>query len=242
MLGQGADHAGHAIDGVVPQLRRRAVAGHAAGPDLAAGGPLVPVDQVERGRLGHDGEVDPRRILREVRRAGVGEFLVDRAGHDHRRRAGGAFAGQAGERGEHGRHAPLDVARAPAIHPAVADRRVERVDGHAVGRHGVLVCVEEDHASGVGVEPGDDVVPPGADRVAAARDAQVAEEADEVLRDRRLAEPRPDQRPAHRVDAGDGDQVGQQAGHGVHGRAPAGRSRSRRDGHFRRGDLNRPAR
>ena len=45
---------------------------------------------------------------------------------------------------EHRRHAPLDVARASAVEPALRDRRLERRDRHPVGRHGILMGVEED--------------------------------------------------------------------------------------------------
>ena len=57
-------------------------------------------------------------------RADVGVFLVDGAGHDHRRESlGGPLADQAGERGEHRRHPAFDVAGPSAVEPAALDDR-----------------------------------------------------------------------------------------------------------------------
>ena len=68
----------------------------------------------------------PRRPSARPRRAGVGVLLVDRAGHDHRRRARRPLADQPGEGDEHRRHPPLDVAGPPAVEPALPRSRARR--------------------------------------------------------------------------------------------------------------------
>ena len=111
------EDAAHPVDGVDAPVGRRAVTGEPPGADLPPQGPLVAMDQVEQGRLGDDRQLGTVVHLRQPRRPGVGKFLVDRAGQEHRRRAGRPLSHQPGEGREHRRHAPLDVARAPAVEP-----------------------------------------------------------------------------------------------------------------------------
>ncbi len=152
----------------------------------------------------------------------MGELLVDRAGHDDRRRPRGPLRDQPGEGEQHRRHPALDVARPPAVEPAALHDGPERVDRHAVGRHGVLVGVEEDRPFRVRrLVPREDVVAPGAIVLPldsgrlSSRNQRL-----EIVGHPPLRGTGPVEGPAHRVDAGDGDEVGQQAGHGVQGAAP----------------------
>src|SRR5205085_11455094 len=113
-----------------------------------------------------------------------------------------------GEGGQHRRHAALDVAGAAAVEPAALGAGAERLDGHAVGRHRVLVRLEDEGGGCPGrVVPGEDVVPAGGDVLAAAGGAEAAEEGLEVVGDSAFVEVGSLQGPAHRVDAGQGDEV-----------------------------------
>ena len=121
------------------------------------------------------------------------------------------IANDTGKGDEHGGQAALDVASAAAIETAVLDTGAERVDGHVVGRHRVLVGLEDEGApSARQVAAGDDVVALRSARLAFIRDAEGAEEVFEVGGDAVLEELDALGGTAHRVDAGQGDEVAQQ--------------------------------
>ncbi len=222
------DHRGHRVNRIPAQVGRRAVAGDASRDDLPAHRSLVAVDQIEPRGLGDDREVRPVRGPGEVVGADVGELLIDRGGEEDGRRPARALDDEPFEGEQHRGHPALHVARPAAIEPAALDDRPERVDRHAVGRDGVLMGVEEDRALRAGrLVPREHVVAPRRDRLPLDRDAALAEPRLEVVRDPALEEARPVERTAHRVDAGDGHEVGQQAGHGVQGKAPRGGSGGR---------------
>src|SRR5262249_38703398 len=110
---------------------------------------------------------------------------------------------------------------AAAIEPAVVDPGPEGVDGHVIGGHGVLVGFQEQRARPAGRVPArDDVVAQRGHRLALVGDAKALEEVFQVGGDAVLIEFRPLQRPAHRVDTGQGDQVTQEAGRFRHGFTP----------------------
>ena len=118
---------------------------------------------------------------------------------------------------EHGRHAALDVAGAAAVEPAVLDAGRERVDGHAVGGHRVLMHLQDEGAAGAGrLVPGEDVVASGRDGLPLRADAEVAEEVFEVGGDAVLEKVGAVEVAAHGVDARQGDQIAQETGGFVH--------------------------
>ena len=68
------------------------------------------------------------------------EFFVDRTRHNDRRLRLPALMDGLG-RGENRGHTSLNVTRAASVQSAVGDRRVERLNGHAIDRHRVLVSL-----------------------------------------------------------------------------------------------------
>ncbi len=118
--------------------------------DLPARHALVRVDDVQAGRLGDDGEVGPDAAAHQLAHAEHGVLLVHGTRHDDVAAPSRPFTRQPGEARQHRRHAPLDVARAPAIEPAVVDPGAEWLDGHVVDRHGILVRLEQQRAARIG--------------------------------------------------------------------------------------------
>ena len=110
-------------------------------------------------------------------------------------------------------HEPRPYSRPPSI------RGLERIDRHPVGRHRVLMDVEEKRPPRPGrLEPGQQVVPPGQTGWRLAGDARAARTSppDSALKPR-LEDLGTGQRAAHGVDARDRHQVAQEANHVVHG-------------------------
>ena len=219
------DDAAHPVDRVDAQVRasscgrRRPGSGSSSAPPPCGSG---------RGRAGSARRRSPGRPRGAVSASrdepGVGELLVDRAGQDHRRRARRAARGTSRAKAdEHRRHPPLDVARAPAVEPAPLDPRRERVDRHPVGRHGVLMDVEEDRPPRARAPRTGPAGCRGPARPAAAGTRRPGRgtslRGSAVSRVSRSLGP--GQRPPHRVDARDRDEVAdrQARSASVHGAA-----------------------
>ena len=146
-------------------------------------------------------------------------FLIDGAGHDSTLAAPAGLSRVSRAKGaEHGGHAALDVAGAAAVQPAVVDAAAERINGHIVGRHRVLMGLEQESAASARqLQAGNNVVAQRSNGLALAGDAQAAEEMFRGRPDAVFEEVVPLERPAHRVDAGQPHQVLQQPGGFVHG-------------------------
>src|SRR5262249_60688650 len=122
--------------------------GAGQGEEGAGGAALGGWARWGRGRGGRDRRVGGGAAPDRPGGAEEGVFLVHAARHDDVGGAARLLADDAGERGQHRRHAALDVAGAAAVEPAVFDPGGERVDGHVVGRHRVLVGVQDQGAAG----------------------------------------------------------------------------------------------
>src|SRR5262249_21290450 len=104
---------------------------------------------------------------------------------------------------------------------AILNARVERVDGHVVGRDRVLVRFQDERPGRSGrLVAGDDVVAHWRDALALGGHAERAEELLEVSRDAMLVEFGALEVSAHGIDAGNGDEVAKQTRGFVHDGPP----------------------
>ena len=118
---------------------------------------------------------------------------------------------------QHGGQSALHVARAAAINPPVAFNGIKRSDRHAVDRDRVLMGVKEHrHRAARIVEAGDHVRPTRAGRRRREhndllnRHAQALEEAEQIPGHPSLEKLRTRNRPAHRIHAGQRDEIFEQ--------------------------------
>ena len=196
------------------------------------------VDHVQASRLSHDRFERPLAFTAQVRlrqslHAEKSEFFVHGASHHDARGAGRLLADNAGEGREHSRHAGLHVTGAAAVKAAVFDAGAERVDGHAVGRHRVLMHFEDEGALRVGrLVPGEDVVALRGRRLSFPADAEAAEEIFEKGGNAAFEEVWPGEIAAHRVDAGQRHEVAQQARSFIHGTPEEFNRRIVRQGYY----------
>ena len=157
--------------------------------DGPAADTLVRLDDAQVGRLGNHRHVRFESAFDQFLHAEEGVFLIDRAGHDDVAGAARLLADQSGERRQHRRHAALDVAGAAAVEPAILDAGPERINGHVVGRHRVLVRFQDQgRAAPRRVEAGQDVVALRRDGLALERHTEAAEELFQIGRDAMLVQ------------------------------------------------------
>ena len=117
---QNIHHAGHFMDGVFAQLRRRAVCRLAVGFQFQPQAAFVGGDDLQSGRLADDGQIRLESAGGQRAGTGLGVFLVNQA----RRKqfpfpAGAILNCQFAQRGEHGGDGTLRVARAAPVQAAI---------------------------------------------------------------------------------------------------------------------------
>lgn len=209
---EGEDDAGHGGDGVDAEVGLGAVGGFASGFDAPAEDAFAGDDAFELGGLGDDGGVG-LQIFAEFDDAAEGVFLVHDGGEPDL--AEGRFAAgvDVGDGVHHGGEAGLVIDGAAAVELAIADDRIEGVDGHAFDGDGVHVGLEDEAAGGVEAgDAGDDVVAAGKDLLLPDLDAALLEEAADVGGHLFFA----GAAIIGTVDAVDADEVGQGLEHGRH--------------------------
>ena len=115
-----------------------------------------------------------------MRRSRKSVLFIDRADQNHRRTASRLFLGQSRDGRNHRRHAAFDVARATTKQLRPLDLRYEWLNRHSLDRHRVLVGFEHDDLAAalgwnIALDPRDDVVAQGRDRVPLHGQSQAAE-------------------------------------------------------------------
>ena len=111
------------MDGVLAQMRARAVRGFAARFQAQPEAAFVRGDDLQSRRLADDGQIRAEPAGRQGARAGLRVFLVHQARENNfRRRGAAALPGQADQGREHGGDGAFGVARAAPMNSAVNKR------------------------------------------------------------------------------------------------------------------------
>lgn len=205
LLIEGLDDGGHVADGVDAQVRFGAVGGFATGAHAPAEDAFGGRNQAHFGGFGDDGG-GGFETFAQAEDAGEGVLFIDDGGEPYF--AGGRLPGglDGGHGVHHGGEAGLGIARPAAVEAAVLDFGFEGRDVHAAHRDRVHVGFEDDAAVGVMArEAGDDVIAAGLDFLAEGFDVVVGEELLHVVSHGGFR----DAAIVGEVDAGDGDEVGE---------------------------------